>query len=118
MKKAGIWAVSSPERIAELRQQQRQKASELDRVREQSKAPGAADQRPIDLNMAGVRELETLPAIGPVLAQRIIQGRPYQTVDDLLKVNGIGKKKLDTIRPRITVRPNSTAPIAERDQAP
>lgn len=75
-------------------------------MREQSKAPSAADQPPIDLNMAGVLELETLPGIGSMLARRIVQGRPYPTVDDLLRVNGIGKKKLDTIRPRIAVRPN------------
>jgi len=41
--------------------------------------------------------------IGPVLAERIIAGRPYKTIDDLLKVKGIGSKKLEKIRPYAVV---------------
>jgi len=59
--------------------------------------------RSLDLNTATERELQSIRGIGPVLAERIIAGRPYKTVDDLLKVKGIGPKKLEKIRPYFMV---------------
>ncbi|GBD10671.1 ComE operon protein 1 [bacterium HR23] len=63
---------------------------------------------PLDLNTADVHALESLPGIGPVLAQRIVDYRtrygPFSQVDDLLKVQGIGPKTLERIRPLVTVR--------------
>lgn len=62
---------------------------------------------PIDLNHAGMDELHGLPGIGPALAARVIEFRrtqgPFATVDDLLKVKGIGKKRLDRLRGQVTV---------------
>lgn len=52
----------------------------------------------IDINSASQKELENLPAIGPVTAERIIEGRPYRSVNDLTRVKGIGKKTLDKIK--------------------
>ncbi|MBN2537122.1 helix-hairpin-helix domain-containing protein [candidate division WOR-3 bacterium] len=56
----------------------------------------------VDLNTAEAWELELLPGIGPKLALRIIEYRdrhgPFRSPGDLLKVNGIGPKKLDAIR--------------------
>ena len=49
-------------------------------------------------------ELEALPGVGPVIARRIIEGRPYRSVDDLDRVKGIGKKRLDEIRSLVTVK--------------
>jgi len=73
---------------------------------------GAADTsmagRPIDLNAAGIVTLVQLPGIGPVLAQRIVAYRqangPYRSVDDLLRVSGIGAKRLAELRSLVTVR--------------
>jgi competence protein ComEA len=37
-----------------------------------------------------------------VLARRIVEGRPYRSVEDLDRVQGIGKKRLEEIRPLVT----------------
>lgn len=61
---------------------------------------------PINLNAAPLEQLRTLPNIGPVLAQRIIeerQKRPFASVDDLRRVSGIGPKRLDALRGLVTV---------------
>ena len=56
--------------------------------------------RRIDLNSADAVELQRLPGVGPVTADRIIAGRPYARLEDLLAVRGIGLKTLERIAPR------------------
>jgi competence protein ComEA len=56
-----------------------------------------------NVNVAGLAELQLLPGVGPVIAQRIIDNRPYQEVDDLLKVRGIGKTSIEILRPLVRV---------------
>ena len=62
---------------------------------------------PVDLNTAGVRELTALPGIGDVLAARILAYREEQkgfsSVNDLLNVDGIGKKRFEAILDLITI---------------
>lgn len=61
----------------------------------------------IDLNRATSDELERLPGVGPSTAKAIIDHRarngPFGTIDDLLKVRGIGPAKLAEIRPWVRV---------------
>lgn len=63
----------------------------------------------VDVNDATVEELQEVPGIGPTLAGRIVAFReefgPYERVDDLLDVEGIGVKSLERIRPHVTVGP-------------
>lgn len=65
-------------------------------------ASGVAADGRIDLNNADQSQLETLPRIGPALAQRILQWREangrFRSVDDLLAVPGIGEKLLAGLR--------------------
>lgn len=56
----------------------------------------------VDVNSADVKTLETLPGIGPTLADRIVAGRPYHSADDLAKVKGLSKSKIDAIQDKIT----------------
>jgi len=61
---------------------------------------------PVDLNRATAEQLESLPGIGPKLAQEIIKYRsqtPFATVDQITEVSGIGPKKLEAIRPLVVV---------------
>ncbi|WP_221770406.1 ComEA family DNA-binding protein [Listeria booriae] len=55
-------------------------------------------QKGVDLNTASLNELKLLDGVGDVLAQRIVDGRPYESLDDLLNVKGIGEKTLIKIR--------------------
>jgi competence protein ComEA len=67
----------------------------------------ATPSGPVNINTASASELESLPSIGPVLAQIIIQYRqehgPFRTVDALLLVPGIGPATLEKIRGFITL---------------
>lgn len=73
-------------------------------------APGKGPVGLIDINTADSKALETLPGIGPSTAQEIIKGRPYRSIDELAKVKGIGKAKLDALRDKITVGPSAAGP--------
>jgi competence ComEA-like helix-hairpin-helix protein len=97
LKRVGIWSESNPDRIAELRAKQRIEDQEFKELQSQVKKD-PSPQSLLDLNTATEKELQSIKGIGPVLAQRIIAGRPYRTVDDLLKVKGIGPKSLENIR--------------------
>lgn len=68
---------------------------------------GAPDDGMVHLNSATATELESLPGVGPVLAERIVAHRDdngaYERVEDLLEVSGIGEAKLDSMRDLVTV---------------
>lgn len=62
---------------------------------------------PVDLNAASVEQLDALPGVGPSTAAAIVAYRdqhgPFQSVDELTEVRGIGPAKLETLRSRVTV---------------
>jgi competence protein ComEA len=68
---------------------------------------GDGESAPMDLNSATVEQLDTLPGVGPVLAQRIVGWRQqhggFRRVDDLQQVPGIGARKFADLKPLVTV---------------
>ena len=66
------------------------------------------DSVPVNINTSSKQELMALPGIGAVMAGRIIECRteagPFRTVDDLMNVKGISKRKLEQLKPFITVQ--------------
>src|SRR6202049_2647734 len=63
--------------------------------------------KPININVATSEELQQVPGIGPVTADKILQVRKsygaFKSVDDLLAVKGLGKKRLEKMRKYLTV---------------
>jgi competence protein ComEA len=66
-------------------------------------APKLAPGQTVNINRATKAELEALPDIGPVKAQAIIDGRPYKTKEDIMKVKGIKEGTFGQIKDLITV---------------
>lgn len=72
-----------------------------------SGAAGAASSGTVNINTAGVEELDGLPGIGPSTAQAIVEDRqangPFASVEDLMRVSGIGEKKFAKLEGKICV---------------
>jgi competence ComEA-like helix-hairpin-helix protein len=80
---------------------------------QQEQIQTAADHKPIklliDLNSADPHTLELLPSIGPKIAERIVEDRelngPYESIEDLDRVSGIGPKTIDRVQDWVMVSP-------------
>jgi competence protein ComEA len=70
-------------------------------------APGGAPAGPVNLNTATVTDLDSLPGVGPVLAQRILDARTtrggFRAVADLRQVEGIGTARYEQLKDLVTV---------------
>lgn len=63
-------------------------------------ADGVVGER-VSLNSAPVEQLDSLPGIGPVIAQRIVLHRPYDSLEDVLRVPGIGPATFERLAPLV-----------------
>ena len=64
---------------------------------------GSIANSQININAASEQELDSLPGIGPIYAQKIINGRPYSSIDELLSKKIVGSKVFEEIKEKITV---------------
>ena len=98
----GIWAKTDWESLVNERMAQRLEDEELRLATAGSSLkPGET----IDPNTAAWDDLVKLPRVGETLANRIIEGRPYKSVEGLVRVNGIGTTTLKQMRPHLAINP-------------
>jgi competence protein ComEA len=97
---AGIWAKTNWEKLPAERRQQRQEDAELSLATGKAEVPA---NMVLDLNSAARDDLLKLPGVGEVMANRIIEARPYQRLEELLEVPGIGAKTLERLRPYLVI---------------
>ena len=95
----GIWSKTDPQRLITLREDRRAEEREL------QEAFGTNIGQPLDPNTATVDEIMLLPGIGEVLAERIVEGRPYNSVEDLRRVPGIGEKVFARLKDSLQIAP-------------
>jgi DNA uptake protein ComE-like DNA-binding protein len=95
----GIWARTDPQRLVALRGDRRAEEREL------QEAFGTRAGEPIDPNTATVDEIMLLPGVGEVLAERIVEGRPYKSVEELRRVPGVGEKVFARIEDSLQIAP-------------
>ncbi len=76
-----------------------------------------AGEDTIDLNVATAKQLEQLPGVGKEIAQRIVSYRKdigaFKSVDELLRVKGIGKGKLAKVKEFITIGVTTKSPSSK-----
>ncbi len=80
----------------------------------------------VNLNEASAEELDRLPGVGRKAAERILthrQKRPFQRIEELVKVKGFGKKKFEKLKPHLTLtgpttlkaeKPSASAPSRKK----
>ncbi len=68
----------------------------------------------VNLNTAELSALEDLPGIGPATAKAIVDGRPWNSVDELDKIKGLGKNRIAALRDLVTFGDEPAAPAGAR----
>jgi comEA protein len=104
----GIFAEKSLYKYTVSRAASPADSSTASRLSSLSTIADAASSEKVDLNRSGYFDLEKLPGIGPVLAQRIISYRDsvgeFQTIDQLKEVSGIGPAKFAALKDRVIIK--------------
>lgn len=68
-----------------------------------STVQGSSIEKMVNINTATLKELDTLPGIGPVYGQNIIEHRPYSTVEELLTKSVLKKNVYEKIKDKVTI---------------
>lgn len=97
----GAWNHTDWTKLPALREEARRESAEIEKAKGVRKA---SENHPVDLNTAPRDELMTLPNIAEKTANAIIQARPFQRIEDLDKVPGIGPATIERLRPFLSIK--------------
>jgi competence ComEA-like helix-hairpin-helix protein len=103
MRKQGIWAKSDVDKLVKMRAEVRREQYELSKFVRGGAFSAVTKENPVDINNATREELKLLHGIGDGLSHQIIINRPYKTIEDLLKVKGLGATTVNRLRPYLTI---------------
>ncbi len=67
----------------------------------------------VNINTATLEELDTLPEVGPAIAQRIINARPFSSIEDIMRVSGIATTTFEKMKPYITISGETKVDLPE-----
>ena len=98
----GVWAGTDWKALPFERRAQREEEAEL---AEATGRTGISEGEKLDPNTAARDELMRLPGVGEVTANRIIEGRPFKKIEDLDRIEGIGKATLKRLLPFLEIKP-------------
>ncbi len=96
---SGIWAHTDWDALPKERREERNEERELQSAVD-GREPLPADYS-VEINTASRDELMRLPGIGETLANRLIEGRPYARLTDILEVDGIGPATYRRLKPML-----------------
>jgi competence protein ComEA len=85
----GLWADADAETLANLR------AAEREEVNALRAAFGGDQSEPVNLNTATLDELQTLPGVGAILAQRLMEARPFKSLQEVESVRGFSANMIE-----------------------
>lgn len=102
----GVWEHSDPEALVAMRKQERDDLRALEAIDDAltSQPPST----PVDLNTASLEELMRT-GLRESLADGAIRLRPFESVDELIEVHGIGPVTLEKVRPYLRVEPSTVS---------
>ncbi len=97
----GIWEKTDWIALPDERRQQREEEADLGLAADRK---ATANDFVLDPNTAARDELLKLPGVGETMSYRIIEARPFKTIEDLLEVPGIGRATLERLRAHLVIR--------------
>jgi len=90
-----------------LREELSRLAGEATQMSQSIQSMGATQTvKKVNINKASKTALRTLPRIGAVIADRIIEGRPFNSIEDLLELEGFSPEVLAATREHLTLEDN------------
>ena len=101
IKRAGSWAHSDPEAIARMRAKEREEMRSLEAIDDAFAIQPPTS--PVDLNSASLEDLMRT-GLRESIADKVIQHRPFASIEQLLDVHGIGPVTFEKVKPYVKIK--------------